>query len=244
MPRLLRKTLALVTVTAALSLVAVTPAHAHAIKAAGTLYKSADLCTRARSSMTHRSPDAYGGWIAAITYSYTRNIGSPVVYCSVPWIRPGLNIRSNLNWWVWASNGSTFSWAICRQSGWIYNRYSAVSLQWDIRYATPPCGSAWYLAHTLHGVANSGWYGGELAVPDSHWYPDYTQSTATEEPTVPATLPTRAPLAGPDGRVQLGANGAPIMVDAVPPDTMVDATAEHSTYTDAEGVHEIAVINQ
>jgi hypothetical protein len=238
--------LALVASAAAVSVAAVTPAQAHAVSASGLLYKSIDLCTRGVVSQVHRSPDGQGGWIAAVTTSQTRNIGSPVVYCSIPWSRPALNIRVNLNWLVWAYNGSGYVWSICRQTGWVFNRYASISLKLEVLYAAPPCGNAWYLANTLHGVANSGWYGGQLAPSDSHWYPDYSKKAATPAPTVPAALPSLLPLAGPDGRVQRAADGTPIMVNAVPtPDKVSTGPADRTTHTDPDGsVHEVVVMRE
>jgi hypothetical protein len=56
---------------------------------------------------------------------------------------------------------------------------------------------------------------GDLAEPG-------TTKAEESAPPVPATLPARAPMVGRDGKPMLDAGGQPIIVDAVPPDTMIN----------------------
>ena len=249
MHAMLTRPLALIAAITAITATAATPAQAHAYTASGTLYKSADLCVRGYHSMRHRSPDAHGGWIDVRTYSATRNFPVPpvpVVHCSVYWPRPALNIRMNVNWMVWYNTGSGFAWGLCKQTGWVYNRYSSVTLAMNVLYATAQCGNAWYLSLSMHGVANSGWYGGELVPSDSHWYPDYGSGKTSEAPPeVPDALPARAPVIGPDGQPVLDQHGAPVMADTAPPADMTASPSEHHTVTDSDGyVHETVDITE
>jgi hypothetical protein len=227
------RVLATATAGVLVAAVPVTPAVAHPIRAEGWLYKSSDLCTKGAVHLDHRRENSAGGWLNLYTYSRTRSWVPELgwVNCILAYSRPPGNIRTNLNYWKWTGT----SWYICLQGGWVTNRYEAPSLLATYRFVLPPCGDGWYVPHGLHGVWNSGWYGGDIYMSDAHWFPDY--STKQEgSPPVPASFPARAPALGRDGQPLVDKNGQQVVLDATPADnTIAPDIGEHRLVTAEDG---------
>lgn len=236
------RVLAMMAAAGLVAAAAVTPAAAHPIRINGLLYKSSDLCTSARLSHDHRAGDSAGGWIETDTYSRTRGWTPQLgwVNCLIPWSRPPGNIRVAHTYWKWSNYPA--GWYPCYRTGWYSNQNTQTYQRLIVKYWKAWCESGWYLAQTHHGVWNGAWYGGTLQPSSAHHFPDYTVAT-DDPPPIPDTLPSRAAILGPDGKPLVDGSGQQVVIDAVPPDTMVsnDGVRRQLVGPDGEVGEEVTV---
>lgn len=208
MPRGMRAPLAPITALL-LAAVLAAPARAHDVSSDGTLYKSSDVCTWARSTVNDGSN---GSGQSVVEVESRTRLWVPVwgqwVSCGIGWSRPPGYLGEQITLLTYVEPPRD-EWVVCKQSDWLFNWDNGAYMWWYWDYNQgpqfPPCATGWYATWAGHYVRNGDtWYGGWLA-SGNHWlYSVFTAEDGERRSTpAPTDRPPTPAWVGRDGGIDL-----------------------------------------